>query len=107
MTKNNNDNTGIEKCSLFETCPFLVQSQKEMLGLLEKLKGSYCLNNYRACARRVVAEALGQVAVPAQMMPHQNLWAEQVLADAGKGSLIYNNRRKDREKTSDDKIKTL
>ena len=92
--KSNNDAVDIKKCCLYEKCAFLIRSQNEMPELAEKLTNSYCLKNHRACARKVIAEALGPDAVPDQMMPHQNLWAEQILADAGKGSFIYNNGRK-------------
>ena len=98
---NNNNAIDNEKCAYLTACAFLDESQKEMPELAEKLKNSYCMKNYRACARTVVHEVLGQVAVPDQMMPHQSLWAEQILTDAGKGSYIYNNDRntgKDKDK---------
>ena len=82
------------KCPYYEHCAFIIYSNEEMPELTEKLTNSYCLKNHKACARKVVREALGPDAVPEQMMPHQNLWAEQILADAGKGSHIYNSDRK-------------
>ncbi len=96
MTKIDNEAILIDTCPLIKTCLFVIQSQKEMPELVEKLKDSYCLKNFDACARKVIADVIGRDKVPAQMMPHQNMWAEQVLADAGKGSFIYNHRQKDR-----------
>ena len=95
-----NDN---DKCSYLADCPFLIQSKKEMPELAERLKKSYCMKNYCACARGVVAEAIGWHEVPDQMMPHQSIWAEQILTDAGMGSFIYNDRRKDVDKDPQNK----
>ncbi len=77
------------KCPLLSTCPFIVESQNEMPELVDRLKKNYCLNNFKVCARKVICEVLGGDNVPTQMMPHQNMWAEQILTDAGKGSHIY------------------
>lgn len=92
--KSNNDACDVKRCSIYDNCKFIVRSQEDMSELAEKFTNSYCLKNHEACARKVVREALGPDAVPEQMMPHQNLWAEQILADAGKGSHIYNSDRK-------------
>ncbi len=88
MTTESENVTGF-KCPHLDKCPFFHKHQDTMSVLAQKLKDAHCLHDNTHCARLWIRQQLGKDAVPLQMMPHQQDWAEQILRDAGKTETIY------------------
>ena len=79
MSDKNNDSD--YKCQFITNCPFMKHNEKEMPGLVSRLKEEYCLRDNTHCARKLVRDILGPESVPPLMMPNQNEWARQLLGD--------------------------
>jgi hypothetical protein len=69
-------------CDCLAGCPFFNDQMKDMQGTAALLKKKYCLDEYATCARHMVKDALGKPAVPADLYPHMQDRARQILAAA-------------------------
>ena len=70
------------QCPLTEKCGFLNDDLfLGMPGLVRRFQQIYCQNKFDECARHRVNAALGEDSVPSLMMPSQNEWADQILAE--------------------------
>ncbi len=57
------------ECPVLQDCPFFNSKLKDMPSTSNLLKKTYCLSNYKRCARWIVREKLGPDKVPDDMFP--------------------------------------
>jgi len=67
-------------CELLGGCPFFNDHMKGFDTVKEILKEKYCRQDKSGCARYMVFKALGRPKVPADLIPNQVDWAQQIIS---------------------------
>jgi len=67
-------------CDCLPGCPFFHDRMTNMPALSGMMKKRYCLDDFMACARHQVKEALGKEKVPSTLYPSQSEMAQKVIS---------------------------
>ncbi len=78
------------ECDCLAGCPFFHDRMTNMPALSGMMKKRYCLDDFMACARHQVKEALGKEIVPSNMFPSQFERARQMIGAARTSSAPQN-----------------
>jgi len=70
------------ECDCIQACPFFQDKMAMKPALAAVYKQRYCMDDFQACARHMVKDALGKPAVPADLFPNMEDRARQILAAA-------------------------
>ncbi|MDY6851582.1 MAG: hypothetical protein SV487_05865 [Thermodesulfobacteriota bacterium] len=72
-------------CKLIDACFFFDDMMKEAVPLADYYKNKYCREDYAACARYMVFEALGRDKVPPDLLPSESAWAKEMISNQKTG----------------------
>ena len=67
-------------CKRYENCPFFNGFMANIPSQSEQMKQRFCLDNFTACARYIIAEKLGPQSVPTDMFPDDMHQASRTLS---------------------------
>jgi len=69
-------------CQGFDKCTFFSEHMGDLPSTAALTQSNYCKNNYTACARYQVFQALGEPAVPSDLSPSESERAEKIIGAA-------------------------
>ncbi len=69
------------ECEKLKACPFFNDRMANIPATARMFKKRYCLDNFAACARLQVSEAIGGDNVPRDLFPNQRNRVESIISN--------------------------
>jgi hypothetical protein len=69
-------------CERLEKCPIVNETKNGSASDFQKIKETYCYQNFEKCARYIVLTTVGGDFVPKELLPEQVEKAKEIIAGA-------------------------